>query len=290
MHNLDSFNELGYVVIKNGVTSELISDFLDDANKLLSNNREELESRVLLVNERLFRVVNLHMISNAARRLFSNSSNEATDLVDKILGGACVYTSLYFESGSEQPLHRDTPYFWTNPPYNYLGFWVALEDVHASNGMLTLIEKSHTIGEPDILKLRQARFFDKNCPSSDDQLFADYNVAVKKICDDNRLKSINLPMQKGDILIWNASTMHGGMPHIDKKISRKSIVFHLTPKNMPVTHMDYFFHPERNMPKKSEWKFYSDHGRWYASHPTISFMHKIDVPISNIKESFKVSW
>ena len=284
------FKEFGYAVIKGGVSQDLITNCLLDSSMLLEKNKPELLQRGLLVNDRLFRVVNFHLISQASRTLFSESSNDALDLIDKVLGKACVYSSLYFESGSEQPLHRDTPYFWTNPPYSYLGFWVALEDVGETNGMLSLIEKSHLVGEPDIVKMRRERFSEGPCPASDDKLFYEYNSAVKKLCDHDGLKQINVPMKKGDILIWDASTMHGGMPHIDKNMSRKSIVFHLTPKNVPVKYMDYFFHPEKMMPKKSDWGFYSDNGRDYAQHNTFSFMHKIDLPVRKVSQEFVLEW
>ena len=287
---INSFKELGYAVIKGGVSHELISDCLADSSRLLEKNKSELLRRGLLVNDRLFRVVNFHLISRAARSLFSKSSHEALNLVDHVLGKGCVYTSLYFESGSEQPLHRDTPYFWTNPPYSYLGFWIALENVGEENGMLTLIEKSHSAGEPDIVNMRRERFLDKACPMSDDKLFYEYNSAVLRMCDAAGLKQINLPMEKGDILIWDASTLHGGTPHINKNMSRKSIVFHLTPVNVPVKYMDYFFHPERVMPRRSDWNFYSDGGREYAQHKAFSFMHKIDLPIGSVSEEFELEW
>lgn len=284
------FRDYGYAVIKSGVSQELITNCLTDSEALLERNKLELLQRGLLVNDRLFRVVNFHQISQAARFLFSKSSSVALNLVDEVLGKGCVYTSLYFESGSEQPLHRDTPYFWTNPPYSYLGFWIALEDVGEENGMLTLVEKSHLVGEPDIVGMRQERFSNAPCPVSDDKLFYDYNASVKKMSDLAGLKQVSLPMKKGDILIWNASTMHGGTPHINKNISRKSMVFHLTPENVPVKYMDYFFHPEKNMPQKSDWSFYSENAREFAQHNTISFMHKIDVPIKKVNKEFELQW
>ena len=32
--------------------------------------------------------------------------------------------------------------------------------------------------------------------------------------------------RKGDVFLWHANLMHGGEPHHDKALTRKSMVFH----------------------------------------------------------------
>ncbi len=60
-----------------------------------------------------------------------------------------LYTSLFYERGSAQDLHRDTPYFSTRPEYRYFGMWVALEDVDAQNGPLMVAPGGHLLDELD---------------------------------------------------------------------------------------------------------------------------------------------
>lgn len=278
------FIEDGIVVLKEGVSPTLIDLALSEIENFKSSNSELLINENLLMEGLLFRVINLHSKLPALRQLFSAANFDALNLVDEIFKSqACVYTSLYFEKGSEQSLHRDTPYFWTNPPYAYLGFWVALEDADELNGTLCAIPKSHTVGEPDIVALRKARFGDDECPSSDTELFNAYNTTVEKMALDKGLTSQILTLKKGDCVIWDASTLHGGIPHIDKSRTRKSFVMHLTPKNVPVAHMHYFFHPEKLLPEKAQWQYMEENGREFVAHNSVSFMHKMTVDNENLK-------
>ena len=81
----------------------------------------------------MYRVVNLHLAVDAMTRLLTD--NPAIDVCDRFLGEpTTLYTSLYYERGSEQSLHRDTPVFCTSPGERYMGVWTALDAVDESNG------------------------------------------------------------------------------------------------------------------------------------------------------------
>ncbi len=113
----------------------LHADPIDAACFQLANFKTDnlawLNANDLLVEGRFSRVVNLHLLLPALRSLFSAMPERAIAMAG-FSAPASLHTSLYFERGSEQPLHRDTPYFWTNPPYAYVGLWPALEDVDES--------------------------------------------------------------------------------------------------------------------------------------------------------------
>jgi ectoine hydroxylase-related dioxygenase (phytanoyl-CoA dioxygenase family) len=276
----DNFIENGLVVVKNAVAHDVIDSALEEVERFKSLNLELLITEDLLVNGLLFRVVNLHSKLSSLRKIFSCVNPDALNLVnDSLKSKGCVYTSLYFEKGSEQSLHRDTPYFWTNPPYAYLGFWVALEDADEFNGTLYAVPKSHVVGEPDIVQLRKARFGNEECPPSDTLLFDSYNTKVEQMCFEKGLSHQLLRLKKGDCVIWNASTLHGGIKHLDKSRTRKSFVMHLIPKNVPVAHMQYFFHPEKKLPEKANWQYIEEDGCEFILHDAVSFMHKMTVTI-----------
>jgi len=38
-------------------------------------------------------------------------------------------------------------------------------------------------------------------------------------------------VRKGDLLVWHTNLFHGGEPHTDKSLTRKSMVFHYFNKN-----------------------------------------------------------
>lgn len=167
-----SLDELGFVVLRNAVPNKYIDDALDEVDTFKKVNFDWLRKKNVLHNDRLFRVINLHLILPALRNLFSFSSKIALDLTDcHFKEKSTVYTSLYFETGSQQPLHRDTPYFHTTPPYRYMGFWIALEDTDLNNGCLNVVPRSHKIPEVDLVRLRHDILGNNECPSSDTELF-----------------------------------------------------------------------------------------------------------------------
>ena len=55
-------------------------------------------------------------------------------------------STIFFHEGSQQCLHRDTPYFWSEPNGGkFVGVWFALEDIDETNGKLEYIKKGHKI-------------------------------------------------------------------------------------------------------------------------------------------------
>jgi len=286
MQALDALRQHGVVVIENAVDAANIDRAIAQIDDFRNTNLDWLGTNGLLVNQRLFRVVDLHLLLPELRTMLTAASPQALAVADQI-GKASLYTSLYFESGSEQAFHRDTPYFWTAPPYAYAGIWIALEDVDESNGALTAIPGSHLLGEPDLLALRRSFFGAGECPSSHTPLFDAYNSAVRDMALAAGLQPAVFPVRKGDAIIWNASTLHGGIAHVDKKRSRKSFVMHVTPRGVPVVHMQYFFHPERPMPERAPWGYFEERGRAFAAHNHVGFMHKLDLTPEHFDASYR---
>lgn len=94
------------------------------------------------------RVVNLHEKFEVLKKIFTSS--KALNFQDLIFQQeAIMYTSLFFERGTSQPIHRDIPYFWTNPSNHYFGMWVALENATLRNGALMGVPKGHKLRDTD---------------------------------------------------------------------------------------------------------------------------------------------
>ncbi len=95
------------------------------------------------------RIANLHAAMPELIEFFANN-NIAYDVQSAMFGATpSLYTSLFYERGSAQDIHRDTPYFSTKPKLFYLGVWVALEDANEQNGALNIVRGGHKIQEPD---------------------------------------------------------------------------------------------------------------------------------------------
>ena len=194
-----------------------------------------------------------------------------------------MYTSIFFERGSQQPLHRDTPYFYTGKKIpDYMGFWAALEDVDESNGPLIAMKKSHILGEPDLISLRNQYFKSQNVPPSHDGLFNSYNSECLKMAESMGLVAEQFPMKKGGVIIWNASTLQGGASQLDLSKTRKSFVMHITPKNTPVKHMGYFFQQDKQNIPKAEWNYLNYREREFVNTNVVDFMHKKQVKVKDL--------
>ena len=279
MSVLDSFRRDGVVVVSKALGDNVVDAALEQIESFREANRAWLAKRELLLGGHLFRVIDLHLLLPSLRAMLYRASPEALAVADSIAGKAALYTSLYFELGSEQPHHRDTPYFWTSPPYAYGGMWVALEDADAGNGALSAIPGSHLLGEPDLLALRRKFCGEGECPPSHTPLFDAYNAAVLDMALAKGLQARTYEIGKGDVILWNASTLHGGGAHHDKTRTRKSFVMHITPRGVPVNHMNYFFHPERKQPASAPWGYFTEQDREFANHNHVGFMHKADFTV-----------
>lgn len=147
----------GYVVVKAAVQPETCAEIHSGIVKFKSMNARYTKKN-LDEHERLYRVVNLHLAVRAIGNLLTQ--NRAISVCDEFFGEpTSLYTSLYYERGSEQSLHRDTPLFCTKPPLRYLGVWVALEEVRQDNGPLCVVPKSHLLPDIDIKQMRREDSF-----------------------------------------------------------------------------------------------------------------------------------
>ena len=91
-----------------------------------------------------YRIADLHSHSRSARALYL--WKPIFEYVERILGQPAVATqSLYFEYGSQQPLHRDPVFVQTKPPSALVAAWIALEDIHPESGPLVYVPGSHRL-------------------------------------------------------------------------------------------------------------------------------------------------
>jgi hypothetical protein len=62
---------------------------------------------------------------------------------------------------------------------------------------------------------------------------------------------------------------------------------HITPRGVPVMHMQYFFHPERPVQTAPPWNFFDENGRSFAAHGRVSFMHKLDIELDQFDAEYR---
>ena len=258
---LHDFIVKGYSVIKKAIPLEIADAARDDYEKLIESSSFFQEQTM-----RDRRLPNFHYRSESAKKVFTGSV-EALRFQDLLFGyRSSVYTSLYFEQGTEQPIHRDIPVFCTKPSNFYFGVWYALEDAHARNGALRTIPGGHKIDtiDPYLLALKNVEKVDHIHPTTS-PMWSIYQEAVTEKCVQEGLDEISVELEKGDVLIWHPLLPHGGGEILDKGSSRHSMVYHVVPEGCPVYQMDVFFNSDqRNVPDLASWDYDEFEDRLFA--------------------------
>jgi hypothetical protein len=202
------------------------------------------------------RILNLHTAIPELADLFARN-RPLLDTLDLLFGSpATLYTSLFYETGSEQSLHRDSPVFATRPDYMYFGATVYLEPTDDDNGCLEVLDRGHLLPEPDraAMAIRRYGSLDK-IPPFDNDFWAEYQDMVRDQGLTAGLPVRKVPLGAGDALIWHPQTPHGGSPIRDRGRTRFSLVMHVIPADMPVYHQNVFFNPDADVPTRIDYHY-----------------------------------
>ena len=213
---------------------------------------------------RFLRLVNLHLFSQNARKIGLHPT--IMNVLDFLFGfRASIYTSLYFEYGTQQPIHRDSPFFETFPRNYFFGVWVALEDIDPASGPLMYIPKGHRFDcDPhDIFKHVQTQ----NPKVSHQELV---NMSLEYYYGQiiERSAFIASPqvvsLNKGDVAIWHPLAPHGGAPATQPTVTRRSMVFHCAPETLQVFQHEVFFSHHSPNPPPARYAYRDCDGRKVA--------------------------
>lgn len=168
-------------------------------NKLLFANRVSGEIRAITYEKRLTRLLGF--------------------ILDKEV---VPFQTINFLYGSNQRAHSDSIHMTTYPLGYLIAVWIALEDTHADNGPLFYYPGSHRL--PYLLNN------DFNEGETSFRLgrkdYVDYEDKIEEIIRERSLQKEVFLAKKGDILIWHANLIHGGMPVLNPLLTRKSMVIH----------------------------------------------------------------
>jgi phytanoyl-CoA hydroxylase len=279
--HLDTLLQEGYVVVPNALADDLCDAAISDLDKFKARNRRAV-ARNLDDNDRLHRVVNLHLVIDSLASLFS--ANAAIGVCDRFFDAETVlYTSLFFERGSEQDLHRDAPLFVTRPEGKYLGVWAALGDVDSENGPLVVVPKSHSLPMLDVGAMALELYGEPgNAPEVSDVGWSTYQNAVKEQSEAHALTPVEVHVRRGDVIVWHPLLFHGGAVHLSPSRTRQSLVMHVTPFGTPVYHQDVFFNPAKDVPDTAPWRYYEYGGRKIAKLGVVDFGHEYTLRVDSL--------
>ncbi len=129
-----------------------------------------------------------------------------------------IVQSMYFQGNSATWEHQDSYYLDSEKLGAMAAAWIALEDIVASAGRFFVCPRSHQL---DLGKQKVG-----NNIADNHEVYIQSVVA--KICEKGL--EIRAPLlNKGDVLFWNAWTIHGSLDSQDLEHSRSSITCHAIP-------------------------------------------------------------
>ncbi|MCP4438458.1 MAG: phytanoyl-CoA dioxygenase family protein [Aureispira sp.] len=133
-----------------------------------------------------------------------------------------IFQSINFIKGSQQGPHSDTIHMTTYPLGYLIAVWIALEDIGPEQGPLFYYPKSHKL--PYVLNDDfEHHGTNHRIGSNANQL---YERHINTMVKEQKIEPKTLLAKKGDVLIWHANLLHGGMPILNPELTRKSMVFH----------------------------------------------------------------
>lgn len=245
--------ENGLAVLRNVLNANECDRIWDDYKKFVSSSAEESKFR----DEHGLhsRLCNFHSVSSVARDAALHP--RVTKVLDTLLGReACIYSSLAFEKSTQQMTHRDCPFFYTQPENLFFGVWFALEDVRDEAGPLFYYPKGHLVpvNEKEIGRKHQSKGEEAVGAS-----FDEYTKVIHAACE-SQGKAQRLLVKKGDVVIWHPQLPHGGSAIDEPGKSRRSMVLHFIPVDVPLYGIGEYFLPQLNPIKPKSYR-YLKHGQ-----------------------------
>jgi phytanoyl-CoA hydroxylase len=230
----------GFTVLKGVVDPHLCDAVVSDYKQYLEKHNR-YANQYIDAKGRHHRLVNFHLSSENAMKL--GCHEEIMRLLDYLFGyKAGIYTSLTFEYGTEQPIHRDAPFFHTFPVNYFVGVWCALEDIDPESGPLMYVPGGHRFLCDQYAIYQRVKNENREKPDEwilRNALEAYYGEVIARSEATGETKQAIL--QKGDVAIWHPQLPHGGAPADDPRKTRRSVVFHCAPEMSQVYQHDIFF-------------------------------------------------
>jgi phytanoyl-CoA hydroxylase len=163
--------------------------------------------------------------------------------------------SMLFDLNTATPPHQDWWYVDSIPNGCLVACWVALEDIHEHAGRFFVMAGSN-----------RCVFHESGLSHSD------WLKRVKTYVEQHPEKLRAPALEAGDVLFWNSRTIHGSLPTIDERYSRKSLTCHYVPGNMKFG----------NLFTTKDWvKYRAFRGhKYWANQPEYSLKHML---ISKVK-------
>ena len=230
------YHENGYVVLRNLVDTAACQRALDLFDRHVAQYKGFIYRQTTSfpekneINERGFVMNPVLNFQDLPTRQFSPYRAAALEVitapgVQQAVSGlfevsGTVVQTMHFQGNTKTPAHQDTYYLDAETIGLMAAGWFALEDIQPGAGRFYVYPGSHKI---DIAK---------NGGDFDVAFHHDrYLELIKKIIREHKLVCRAPFMGRGDVLFWNAKTIHGSLETNQHQFSRSSLTAHYIPSN-----------------------------------------------------------
>lgn len=131
-----------------------------------------------------------------------------------------IVQSMYFEGNSETWEHQDSYYLDSETVGEMCGVWLAVEDIAATAGRFFICPRSHLIRLND--------------HSLKNNIAESHEAYISSVVDEMKRRELEIrapALRKGDVLFFNAFTIHGSLKSQDRRYARSSITAHAIPSS-----------------------------------------------------------
>ncbi|HTI11528.1 MAG TPA: phytanoyl-CoA dioxygenase family protein [Puia sp.] len=214
-----SWSDKGYLILPNFFDEAATHSILEEIDRLVFSRKlhPTPDNKLMFANRR-----------SATIRAITYDPR-LTDLLSFILDKEVVpFQTINFWHGSNQRAHSDSIHMTTYPLGYLIAVWIALEDTNPDNGPLFYYPGSHRL--PYLLN----NDFNEGTSllTLGKKDYGDYEDRIEEVIRENQLEKAVFLARKGDILIWHANLIHGGLPVKDPAQTRKSMVIHYYAKDV----------------------------------------------------------
>ncbi len=206
------WSDRGYIILKRFFSPDRVQQINDEVRRLDQSNKARWVG-----NKMMF------AIHYSDIMLKASADPELMRIINLIMGKKMdLFQSINFLTGSEQRTHSDSYHMSTFPYGNIIAAWIALEKTTDQNGPLHYYEGSHKLPylvNRDFGNAGTNLFLGK-------KQYSDYEDKIEDVLAEHNFERKILLAEPGDVLLWHSNLLHGGEPHHDKSLTRKSLVTH----------------------------------------------------------------
>lgn len=235
-------HEKGYCVLDLNLHDKFIDNINKDIGKSLGVGDFKTNPKIYHYNK-YPRIVEAWKFSKNVAKLANN--NKLKKFLSFLYDSKPLpFSTINFIGGSEQPFHSDYIHFGSMPHKYLVGTWVALEDTNSKNGPLTVVPGSHKLSLLDYQDLKRKKATNMNELEKNYRVYEEY---IKNIIKYKKLKTKELHIKKGQVIIWAANLLHGGIKMKSYKLTRKSQVIHFHFASNKINYNPGFSDPKKGL-------------------------------------------